>query len=260
MKKMIRTAALVMSTIMVFSMTACAKKEDPKAVFDAAVKKNAELTSMDMDTTMKMTMTQGEQTMDVTVEMNMKMSNLNQDTMSYLAETKTSTMGQSMDATIFYTDGYYYMDGMGQKVKYPMDLSEIMKAVKESTDNTSLTSEQIKEISMKKEGDNTILTYTGDPEKMNSYMDDIMSNMTGMGAGVEDVDMTIKEVGGTYTVNKDGYYTDMTMNMSVDMTMGGESVSMVLDMTGKVNNPGQDITFDLPSTEGFTEIEMPAAQ
>ena len=40
MKKMIKTAAVIMSTIMVFSMTACAKKADPKEVFDAAVKKN----------------------------------------------------------------------------------------------------------------------------------------------------------------------------------------------------------------------------
>lgn len=260
MKKFIRTAALVMSTVMVFSMTACAKKEDPKAVYDAAVKKNAELTSMDMDTTMKMTMTQGEQTMDVTVDMNMKMSNLNQDTMSYLAETKTSTMGQSMDATIFYTDGYYYMDGINQKIKYPMDLTEIMKSVKESTETTSLTSDQIKDISMKKEGENTLLTFTGDPEKMNSYIDDVMGSMTGMGAGMEGVEMSIKEVSGTYTINKDGYYTDMTMKMSVDMTNDGETISMDLDMTGKVNNPGQDVTFELPSTEGFTEMEMPAAQ
>lgn len=71
MKKMIKTAAVIMSTIMVFSMTACAKKADPKEVFDAAVKKNSELTSLDMDTTMKMTMTQGEETMDITVDMNM---------------------------------------------------------------------------------------------------------------------------------------------------------------------------------------------
>lgn len=79
MKKMIKTAAVIMSTIMVFSMTACAKKADPKEVFDAAVKKNSELTSLDMDTTMKMTMTQGEETMDITVDMNMKMSNMNED-------------------------------------------------------------------------------------------------------------------------------------------------------------------------------------
>lgn len=260
MKRMIRTAAVIMSTIMVFSMTACAKKEDPKAVFDAAVKKNSELTSVDMDTTMKMTMAQSEESMDISVDMNMKMSNLNDESMQYLAETKTSTMGQSMDATIFYTDGYYYMDGMGQKIKYPMDLTEIMESVKQSTDSTNLTSDQMKEITIQKEGDNTILSFTGDPEKMNSYVDEIMSSMSGVASGMEDVEMTFKEASGTYTVNKDGYYTDMTMNMTVDMTMQGETISMVLEMNGKVNNPGQEVTVELPDTADFIEVEMPAAQ
>ena len=64
------------------------KESRSEEVFDAAVKKNSELTSLDMDTTMKMTMTQGEETMDITVDMNMKMSNMNEDSMQYLADTK----------------------------------------------------------------------------------------------------------------------------------------------------------------------------
>lgn len=239
MKKMIKTAAVIMSTIMVFSMTACAKKADPKEVFDAAVKKNSELTSLDMDTTMKMTMTQGEETMDITVDMNMKMSNMNEDSMQYLADTKTSLMGQ--------------------KIKYPMDLTELMESVKQSTESTNLQSEQMKEITMAKEGDSTILTFTADPEKMNAYLSEVMGSMSGMGT-MDGMEMTFKEASGTYTVNKDGFYTDMTMKMSVDMAMEGESISMVLDLTGKVNNPGQDVTVELPDTDGYTEVEMPAAQ
>lgn len=259
MKKMIRTAAVILSTMMVFSMTACAKKADPKEVFDAAVKKNAELTSMDMDTTMKMTMTQGEENIDIAVDMKMKMSDVGKDTMQYLAETKTSLMGQTMDATIFYKEGYYYMDSMGQKIKYPMDLTALMESVKQSTESTNLQSDQLKDLTMEKEGDNTILTFTADPEKMNEYLTDIMGSMSGMGA-MGDMQMTFKEASGTYTVNKDGYYTDMTMKMTVDMDLQGEAVTMSLDLTGKVNNPGQDVTVELPDTEGYTEIEMPAAQ
>lgn len=259
MKKMIRTAAVILSTMMVFSMTACAKKADPKEVFDTAVKKNSELTSMDMDTTMKMTMTQGEENIDVTVDMKMKMSDVSKDTMQYLAETKTSLMGQTLDATIFYKDGYYYMDSMGQKIKYPMDLTALMESVKQSTESTNLQSDQLKDLTMAKEGDNTILTFTADPDKMNEYLTDVMGSMSGMGA-MGDTQMSFKEASGTYTVNKDGYYTDMTMKMTVDMDLQGEAVTMVMDLTGKVNNPGQEVTVELPDTEGYTEVEMPAAQ
>lgn len=259
MKKMMRTAAVILSAIMVFSMTACAKKQDPAEVFDAAVKKNSELTSMDMDTTMTMTMTQGEESMDVSVDMNMKVVNLNEDTIEYLAETKTSLMGQSMDATIFYKDGYYYMESMGQKVKYPMNLSELMESVKQSTESTNLQSEQMKEITMTQEGDNTILTFTADPEKMNTYLSEVMGSMSGIGA-MEGMEMTFKDASGTYTVNKDGYYTDMTMKMAVDMTVQDETLSMDMDIVGKINNPGQEVTVEIPDTEGYTEIEIPAAE
>ena len=63
-----------------------------------------------------------------------------------------------------------------------------------------------------------------------------MGSMSGMGT-MDGMEMTFKEASGTYTVNKDGVYTDMTMKMSVDMAMEGESISMVLDLTGKVNTP-----------------------
>ena len=134
-----------------------------------------------------------------------------------------------------------------------------MESVKQSTESTNLQSEQMKEITMAKEGDSTILTFTADPEKMNAYLSEVMGSMSGMGT-MDGMEMTFKEASGTYTVNKDGFYTDMTMKMSVDMAMEGESISMVLDLTGKVNNPGQDVTVELPDTEGYTEVEMPAAQ
>ena len=68
-------------------------------------------------------------------------------------------MGQSMDARIFYKDGYYYMDGMGQKIKYPMDLTELMESVKQSTESTNLQSEQMKEITMAKRGQHNPYFY-----------------------------------------------------------------------------------------------------
>ena len=144
-----------------------------------------------MDTTMKMTMTQGEETMDITVDMNMKMSNMNEDSMQYLADTKTSLMGQAWMPRIFYKDGCYYMDGMGQKIKYPMDLTELMESVKQSTESTNLQSEQMKEITMAKEGDSTILTFTADPEKMNAYLSEVMGSMSGMGT-MDGMEMTFK--------------------------------------------------------------------
>ena len=250
MKKMIKTAAVIMSTIMVFSMTACAKNADPKEVFDAAVKKNSELTSLDMDTTMKMTMTQGEETMDITVDMNMKMSNMNEDSMQYLADTKTSLMGQSMDARIFYKDGYYYMDGMGQKIKYPMDLNSMIASVEQTTAAADLAPSLMKSLSVREEGENRVLSYVADPAKMNAYVQDALKPLLGS----MDVGMIIREVKGEYVINKDDYYMSMNMYMVMDMSSYGETLRIIMLLEGNFNNPGQPVNLELPSTDGYSDL------
>lgn len=258
MKKMVKAAAILMSAVMMLSMAACAKKADPKEVFDTAVQKNAELTDMDMDTTMSMKMTQGEESVDMSMQMKAKMKNINTEQMQYLAESTTSVAGQSMDINMFYTDGYYYMDMQGQKIKYAMDLNELMESVKQSTESTNLTSDQMKELTMKEDGDNKILTFTADAEKMDTYVKEVMSSMGGQAAGLEDLEMTFKEASGEYTVNKDGYYTAMKMKMSIDMKMAGETVSLDMDIDATVNNPGQAVELTLPAMEDYEEIDMSA--
>lgn len=259
MKKWARTAAAVLSAVMMFSVTACGNKvQDPREAMDAAVEKNAGLDSMDMDMNMKMHMSQGGQNLDISMDMNMKMADINKDTMRYLGDTKTSMAGQSVEMTIFYTDGYYYMDVMGQKIKYPMDLTQLMETVKKSTQSSTLTSEQMTDVTLKEEGDNTILTFTADPEKMNTYLKDAMGSMSGAGIGTENMEMTIREASGSYTVNKEGYYTDMILKMSFDMTVQGQTVAADIEMTGSVNDPGQPVDVELPSTDGYTEVD-PAA-
>lgn len=258
MKKLMKTAAVVMSAVMMLSMAACAKKADPKEVFDVAVKKNAEMTDMDMDSTMTMKMTQGEQSMDISMKMNAKMNNINTEKMQYLATTTSTAAGQSMEANIFYTDGYYYIDTQGQKIKYAMDLNELMESVKQSTESTNLASDEMKEITMKEDGDNKILTFTADPEKMDTYVQDMMSAMSGQAAGLEGLEMTFKEASGEYTVNKDGYYTAMKMKIIIEMTMDGETVTMDMDIDSTINNPGQAVEITLPDTADYTEIDMSA--
>lgn len=254
MKKLIRTTAVALSTIMLFTMVGCAKKEDPKAVFDNAIKKNSELTAMDMDMKTNMTLTQGEQNLEMALQVNMKVDKLNTEEMVFVMDMATEMAGQKIDVSTFYTDGYCYTETAGQKMKTAMALDEIMETVKQSTETTSMTSEEMKDISIKEDGDNRIITFTADAEKMDSYVQEMLSSMGGMASGMDGVEMTFKEANGEYTINKDGYYTAMKMHMSIDMTMQGETVSMVMDVEGTINNPGQPVEITLPSTDGYTEV------
>ena len=154
---------------------------------------------------------------------------------------------------MFYTDGYYYMDTMGQKVKCVMDASAMTEQGMDIT-STDLTPEYIKEISVEEQGDNKVIKITGDAENMMPYVEGILAN-SGSASSLEGMDVTINDISSEYVVNKDGYYTSMKLVMDIDMEAQGQKASMVINMDSTVNNPGQPVEVTLPSTDGFTEVD-----
>ena len=76
----------------------------------------------------------------------------------------------------------------------------------------------LKEVKVKKDGDNQILTFTADASKMDSYVQEVMGSMASM-PGLEGVTYTIKEVSGEATVDKDGYFSQIKMKMVMDMSI-----------------------------------------
>lgn len=255
MKKIRQMAAAVMAGAMLAAaVTGCAGKQDPKEVYDAAVAKNAALESVDVDADMKIGLTMGEENMEVEVATNIKADQSDKEHLKYLTTASTTRQGQSIETTAFYTDGYYYMDAAGQKLKYPMDVEEMIKTIEDSVGTAEMTSDSMESIELKEDGDNRILTFTADPEKMSGYLDEVMGSLGDMGA-LGDVNMTIDSASGEYTINKDGYYTDMKMDMAITMEAAGSTMNMTIGMTGSYNNPGQAVEVTIPDTEGYTEID-----
>lgn len=267
MKKLL---AITLSAVMALSLTACGGESKPaettaapapkdaKTVYQEAVKKNAELKSLDMTSAMEVAIRMGEESVDMSMDMEIKMDQANSDKMVYIANTTTKSQDQTVDMTIFYTDGYYYMDAMGQKIKYAMPLEQMMAQVQNGGEN--MEADMMKDLTVKEDGDNKIITFTGDPEKMDSYVKDALGEIGGAGQNLEGMEMKINGVSGEYTINKDGYYTNTKIVMDMDMTMQGETANMVITMTNIVNNPGQEVTVTVPSTDGFQEIDMSTAQ
>lgn len=248
-----RLQSILLSALLALSLTGCSKP-DPREIYDAASKKSAELTDVDMSYDMDMKMIQGEDTLDMTSTMDMKMTGVNTDSMRYYGEGTTSTMGQEIPMSMYYEDGYYYMSTMDQKFKYAMDLETMMEQVKQSVESANMDSAYLTEITAKKDGDNQVLTYTADASKLDSYVQDMMGMV---GAGMEDMDIsyTISEMSGEAVVNKDGYFSSSKVQMKMDMTMEGETISMEMDMDAVYHNPGQPVTIDAPDLEGYTEID-----
>ena len=246
--------SVVLSACMALTFAGCGAGQDGKAVYDAANKKTQELTALDVSYTMDMKMKQGEETMDISSNMAMKMDAINSENMRIYAEGVTSTEGQNIDTKMYYENGYYYMEAAGQKFKYAMDLETMMETAKQSMGGGTVETDYLSEVKVKKDGDNQILTFTADASKMDSYVQEIMASMSSM-PGLEGVTYTIKEVSGEATVNKDGYFSQVNIKMSMDMAMGAENVSMDMTMNTTYNNIGQPVEITTPDLDSYQEID-----
>lgn len=258
MKNVKKALALLLSAAMVFSVAGCAKKS-PSELYIESVKKNSELSGMDMSSDVQMTMKVDDQSLDMSVKMDMKMVDLDTDKMKYQAKTTTSLMGQDISVDLIYTDGYYYMDTMGQKIKYPMELDKMVEQIRKTTEASNMEVDYMKEITAEKDGDNTVLTFTTDPEKLDSYVKDVMGGMGDMTGTMENSQIVIHSADGSVTVNKQGYYTNMKMDMDMEMTAGGQTIAMVMKMDTNINQPGQAVEVTLPELDGYTEIDPASA-
>lgn len=250
---------ILLSLLMILSLVGCSKSKeteksvDPAIIYEDAAKKMADLKDMDATATMKMTVSQGEESMDTSMDMGFKMTGANTEDMRYLCSTKISMLDVDLDMTMFYADGYYYLETLGQKIKTAMDYSTMLDKVNDSTMQTSDLSEYMKDIKATEEGDNTIVTFQLDGEKMTEYIQD---TMTDLGIALDSSSYSGIEGNVETTINKDGYFSAVKMNLVLDMEVEGQAMKMNMDMDMDYNNPGKAVeSIEIPDLEGYTEVD-----
>lgn len=253
--KRLMTALLAAVMTVTMAGTALAA-EDPAALLERVTQKANELDSMDCDLGVHAVMVMQDPEMDLDLSlnldmmMNMKMAQIKSGNLRYKADMAMEFLGQTEYATVFYKDGYYYMDSNGEKIKYPMDLNSMIASVEQTTAAADLAPSLMKSLSVREEGENRVLSYVADPAKMNAYVQDALKPLLGS----MDVGMIIREVKGEYVINKDDYYTSMNMYMVMDMSSYGETLRIIMLLEGNLNNPGQPVNLELPSTDGYSDL------
>ena len=253
--KRLMTALLAAVMTVTMAGTALAAK-DPAALLERVTQKANELDSMDCDLGVHAVMVMQDPEMDLDLSlnldmmMNMKMDQIKSGNLRYKADMAMEFLGQTEYATVFYKDGYYYMDSNGEKIKYPMDLNSMIASVEQTTAAADLAPSLMKSLSVREEGENRVLSYVADPAKMNAYVQEALKPLLGS----MDVGMIIREVKGEYVINKDDYYTSMNMYMVMDMSSYGETLRIIMLLEGNFNNPGQPVNLELPSTDGYSDL------
>ena len=274
-KGMKKLSALIMALALAFSVTACSggnNKSDSSSedtgrtaqeILESNLEKSKDMKDVDMTMAVKYvyeTSSEDSSSSDSsskdsssqTISMNYdaKISDSGEDNMKMAMEGALSASGVSIDMNIYYSDGYYYLNMMDQKMKQQMDVSNLQKQISSTTSQSQLPVDNYKNIVVSQDDDgNTVLDYELNEDGLNEYIQmaaDQISSASGSTASSDDLDgIRISSFSGTRTLDKD----DNTLKDSAEFVMvsssyEGETVTVTMDVT--YNNPGKSVTVTLP--------------
>ena len=274
-KGMKKLSALIMALALAFSVTACSggnNKSDSSSedtgrtaqeILESNLEKSKDMKDVDMTMAVKYVYetssedssssdSSSEDSSSQTISMNYdaKISDSGEDNMKMAMEGALSASGVSIDMNIYYSDGYYYLNMMDQKMKQQMDVSNLQKQISSTTSQSQLPVYNNKNIVVSQDDyGNTVLDYELNEDGLNEYIQmaaDQISSASGSTASSDDLDgIRISSFSGTRTLDKD----DNTLKDSAEFVMvsssyEGETVTVTMEVT--YNNPGKSVTVTLP--------------
>jgi len=253
-----RILILALAAIMLLSASACGQKA---SAFDVYSDANAKLQSVKaMEATMEATMSMvyGEETIDITMSGVIKELIHSETDIEFSAELAVdmAMLGMAMDMSMYFKDGYYYMEVMGQKVKMELPLEKALEQVQMNA--VEFDEAAIKESSLVAKDGGKELSFTLDGAAMTEMVDKQVSGLLGsMGdMGLAGMEYNYGDIIVTAFVDKDGNMKTMGMVMSFDMTMEGESISAEIDMQVEYVAFDDDVKLDIPADlDSFVEVD-----
>lgn len=209
---------------------------DRQTLVEALNKTNAQ-SSMAVTSTINVEMLPGNNTSSASMNMDLKLKDRNTDHMQYLITSKTKMPDGEIDSVMFYTNGYLYTELLGKKTKVPMSYMSDLSLTMPDLDF-------LQNLLVSDDGSGgKYYSYSMEPSLMSDYYN---SSLKFTGTKVN-----VKTVSGTYYISPAGDCARQTMDLTVDITTGGQTDSATMTIDMNYINPGQPVDFVLPSTEGF---------
>lgn len=246
----------VQGGVIQYTQVQAAPESEAMTALRAATEKSKGLTSMDTDLFMNMQIGMEGLTLDMNMSGNMKMKDVYSENMQYIMDMDLSLLGETMHTNYFYTGGYAYYDMDGEKVKIPMDMATAMQSAQTASMLTEDDLSYVKDVSMKDNGDGTVTIYfTADGDSLNQMVQSVFATMGGEYAQMQDM-VRFDTYKGELTVNGNGDTVQEKALMDMTMTAEGSTMTLHMYMECNINNPGQPVTFTLPSTDGYQDISQ----
>ncbi len=217
-------------------------------LYDEASQKTLELPGLDMNTDLWMSFSYEGMELSASEHTQIKYHDLNTPNMEFLLVTTSSLFGLNMTETSFYTGGCYYTDDYGKYKMYigPQDMMEHLPFEKPRGEfGIFLDNLQVAEDG----AGNKILLYSAQikdlDNDLSNFYDDALPSLS---------DFQFSQINGKITINAEGYLSNETLSLYMTLTEEGETMDVSMDINQNYNNPGQAISIEFPSTEGYEGI------
>lgn len=258
-ESMKRILTVLLCVTLVFAVAGCQKNIDPKAAYQAAAAKSQELKSTDMSMDMNIKGDIEGQSIETNVKIEMKNVPKDGGDADVAMKMTMNILGVTIEIPFYYTDGTFYMEMMGQKMKAKMDKSQFESQTGE-TGLEVLSQDFFQELKEEKQGDNTRYTFTGNPDKLGDFsksiMDQLESSLQGSSATIGEV--KISKADGTFDIDKNGYISAQTLNMEFSVDVDGTTTNFTASQSVKLNNPGETVTIEFPDFTSYQEVDSSA--
>ncbi len=259
--------SVLLSVMLVLAMVGCGsgeekekekeKPKDAKVLLEEATEKMANIESMDFSMLLDMNMEMAGETVAMQMEMGVQVQDQGKETMKMAMPMtmKMPSQGVTMEMNMYYTEGYYYMDMLGTKMKMPMNVAEMMEGMKDGTSAADISTDGMMELQMEEKEDTYVISFVGDTEKMLEYSKSVMESMQSM-SGLEGADVTLDSMKGTITLDKDGYVKEQKIDMNMTMAVEGEAVATTVTTTITYNSIGENVEVVFPDLSEYQETSI----
>ena len=180
--KMKKISALFLSCILLFSITACQKKRTAKEVMQSSLKQSSSLKDADFNGNASYTIETGKEGSQSTINFKMnfdtKLQTLKKDNLKMSMTSTINMLGQNINMTMYYADGYYYMNSNGTKQKMKMDIASLQKQIQSTTGQSTLPIKYYKDLKLSEDDGNNVISYSINSDGLNKYVENITNSMS----------------------------------------------------------------------------------
>jgi len=127
--------------------------------------------------------------------------------------------------------------------------------MEESTGAANISIEGMIDLEMEEKEGLYVISFVGDTEKMLDYTKSVMQSMQSM-SGLEGTGVTLDEIKGTITIDKEGFIKEQVVDMNMTMTVEGQSVATTITTTITYNSIGEDVKVVFPNFSEYQEVSI----